>query len=258
MDRYNIMWTGGLDSTYTMIVYSHYDIEIQPYYLRHGRKSEKYEFKAMEEIREELLNNEKTKAKILPLIVIGEEDIPSDSEVEAAYSRLKAQGGLGSQYDWIARYARHNDVEGLFYSPVKPTSSASKFRGCIEANGVIREYVNSVGRKVFTIDMENSSPDLKLVFGGFNLSETFDITKIEEEQRMRDEGYTRILEKTWFCHTPVLGKACGCCHPCETTIEAGQTWRFTESRLKRYRELKEGASPGRVRFETYIDVIFGR
>ena len=252
------MWTGGLDSTYTMIVYSQYEIEIQPYYLRHGRKSEKYEFKAMEEIREELLSNEKTRARILPLIVIGEEDIPSDSEVEAAYSRLKAQGGLGSQYDWIARYARHHDIKELFYSPVKPTSSASKFRACIEANGAIKEFENPVGRKVFTIDMEKSSSDLKLIFGGFILSETFGITKMDEEMRIREEGYTSILEKTWFCHTPVLGKACGCCHPCETTIEAGQTWRFTESRLKRYRELKAGASPGRVRLETYIDVILGR
>ena len=113
------MWTGGLDSTYTMIVYSRYEIEIQPYYLRHGRKSEKYELLTMKDILEDLLSRKDTKAVILPLIVIGEEDIPGDPEVEASYRRLKDDGGLGSQYDWIARYARQAQVRFTEYKSNK-------------------------------------------------------------------------------------------------------------------------------------------
>ncbi len=252
------MWTGGLDSTYTMIVYSRYEVEIQPYYLKNGRRSEKYEIQAMREIEKDILLHKETKAKILPLIIIEPGEIPRDPEVEAAYLRLKEEGALGSQYDWIARYARHHDVEGLFYSPVKPMSSSTKFRSCIEANGGITEKVNCVGRTYFTIDMEKSSTDLKLIFGDFNISETFDMTKVDEEKVLRENGYGDIIEKTWFCHTPVLGKACGCCHPCEATIEAGQIWRFTESRIKRYQELMAGASPFKVRLETFIDVILGK
>jgi len=253
MDRYNIMWTGGLDSTYTMVVYSRSEVEIQPYYLKHGRKSEKYELLAMKDIMEDLLSRKETKAHILPLIVIGESDIPGDPEVEAAYRRLKDDGGLGSQYDWIARYARHHDVEGLYYSPVKPLSDSSKFRACIEKNGKISELTNSAGRTYYTLDKENSSVDIKLIFGDFNLSETFGLTKQEEENALRSLGYGKLIEKTWFCHTPVLGHPCGYCHPCETTIEAGQTWRFTESELKRYRQYKAGASPLLVRIGSYLD-----
>ena len=258
MDRFNIMWTGGLDSTYTMIVYSRYEIEIQPYYLKHGRRSEKYELAAMETLMKDILSHEGTKAKILPLIVIEESDIPRDSEIEEAFALLKAEGGLGSQYDWITRYARHHDVEGLYYSPVKPMSSASKFRACIEGYGGILEKKNSVGRTYFTIDEEKSRPELKAIFGGFNMSETFDMTKIDEEKVLRDNGYTSLMEKTWFCHTPVLGKPCGYCHPCETTIEAGQTWRFSDSQLKRYEQFKSGKSHFMVRLGSYLDVLTGK
>ena len=252
------MWTGGLDSTYTIIVYSRYDIEIQPYYLRHGRKSEKYELDAMRELNKDILAHEGTRAKILPLIIIEEGDIPRDSEVEEAYGKLKAEGGLGSQYDWIARYARRADVKGLYYSPVKPLSDSSKFRSCIEANGGYTEIKNSVGRSVFVIDPERSTRELKLVFGDFNLSETFDMTKQDEEKALREMGYGNLIEKTWFCHTPVLGRPCGYCHPCETTIEAGQTWRFTKGQLKRYEQYKGGASPVMVRIGSYLDAILGR
>ncbi len=258
MERYNIMWTGGLDSTYTMAVYSRYEIEIQPYYLKHGRRSEKYELSAMEELEKILVSHEGTKAKILPLIVIEETDIPRDRDIEEAYGRLKKEGSLGSQYDWIARYARHHQVEGLYYSPVKPLSDSSKFRACIESNGGILQETNSVGRRVFTIDREKSTDDLKQIFGDFNLSETYDMTKQEEEKALREMGFTDLMEKTWFCHTPVLGHPCGYCHPCETTIEAGQTWRFTKQELKRYEQYKAGRSHLLIRMGSYLDVLFGR
>lgn len=252
------MWTGGLDSTYTMIVYSRYEVEIQPYYLKNGRKSEKYELAAMRELNKDILALKETKARILPLIIIEPEGIPRDEEVEAAYKRLRDSGGLGSQYDWISRYARHNDVEGLYYSPVKPLSASSKFRACIEANGGIIEKKNSIGRTVFTIDPEKSSKDLRLIFGDFILSETFDMTKLDEENGLKAMGCGDLIEKTWFCHTPVLGRPCGYCHPCETTIEAGQTWRFTKGELNRYKQYKSGTSPLIVRLGSYLDAILGK
>lgn len=258
MERFNIMWTGGLDSTYTMIVYSRYDIEIQPYYLRNGRKSEKYELAAMDAIRELLLKHPETKAKILPLIVIRPDEIPDDEVVTNAFRGIKKKADMGSQYEWIARYVRNHDIKGLFYSPVKPICDASKLRKCLEDNGGVLTKTNCTGRTYYVIDMDNATEDLKVLFGDFNMSETFDLTKSEEEKILRDMGYGDIVEKTWFCHTPVLGHPCGYCHPCETTVESGQEWRFSKAQLKRYAQHKAGVPEWKVRLGSYIDVLLHR
>ncbi len=258
MDKYNIMWTGGLDSTYTMVVYSRHEALLQPYYFINGRKSEKYELSAMKEITELLKADPKTRAEILPLILIESGDVPDDPEVKEAYRELKKKSGIGSQYDWIARYARGKGLKGLIYSPARALSDSTKFRTCVESNGRAIKQVNGIGRTFYTIDMENSSEALKLIFGDFIISETYDLTKVDEERNLRDMGCTAILEKTWFCHTPVLGRPCGYCHPCEQTVESGQTWRFTAAQLKRYEQHKAGVSPLRIRIGSYMDALLGK
>ena len=252
------MWTGGLDSTYTMVVYSREEVEIQPFYFKNGRKSEKYELKAMEAILKVINSNPSTKAIILPLRVINASDIPADNEVDTAYKKLKEKGGLGSQYDWIARYVKNSSLTRMFYSAVKPLGYTSKLRQCIEENGGFSEERNPEGRTYYSINHDKSTNDLELLFGHFCFSETLTITKPDEERILRELGYGEAVDKTWICHTPVLGRPCGCCNPCGDAIDAGQTWRFKKNQLKRYEQVKSGVSPWKVRLGSYLDVILGR
>ena len=110
MERINCLWTGGLDSTYTVAYFSRFEVEIQPYYLldKH-RDSQKYELKAIEEITEILRADKETKAKILPLITYPVEDIKKDTEINEAYKRIRDKSGIGSQYGWLARFATEHD-----------------------------------------------------------------------------------------------------------------------------------------------------
>ena len=258
MNIYNIMWTGGLDSTYTMVMYSREEAKIQPYYFTNGRKSEKYELRAMDAIMKVIKDVPETKADILPLKVINVSDIPADGAVDEAYRKLKDKGGLGSQYCWIARYVNNSGLDRLFYSAVKPRGYVSKLRQCIEENGGFLLNESPEGRPFYTIDHEKSSEEAVTLFGHFCFSETFDITKPEEEKRLRELGYGKAVDSTWIGHTPVMGRPCGYCHPCGDAIDAGQTWRFTEGALKRYKLYKSGAAPWKIRLMSYVDVLLGR
>ena len=52
MRKINILWTGGLDSTYRILELSMQDVTIQPYYLASVNPSTKYEIRAIEELTE--------------------------------------------------------------------------------------------------------------------------------------------------------------------------------------------------------------
>jgi 7-cyano-7-deazaguanine synthase len=84
MERINCLWTGGLDSTYTVAYFSRFEVEIQPYYiLDKHRDSQKYELKAISEISNIIRMHKDTKAKLLPIITAKVEDI-----AEMAKSRV--------------------------------------------------------------------------------------------------------------------------------------------------------------------------
>ncbi len=134
----------------------------------------------------------------------------------------------------------------------------AKLRVTMEKNGGVLEKYTDEGIKYYTIDEEKATDEVKDLFGRFRFSETYDLYKKDEEEFLRNNGYTDILNMTWFCHTPVLGHPCACCHPCETTIDAGQTWRFSEVQMKRYRQYKSGTALWKVRLLSYLDVLTGR
>lgn len=73
--KINVLYTGGLDSSYTMILLSRCDVEIQPYYLRDNRHSEEKELSSIRNIIDHIIGNENTRCTILPLITISTADV---------------------------------------------------------------------------------------------------------------------------------------------------------------------------------------
>ena len=92
----NILWTGGLDSSYRMIQLSKYLVSIQPFYLCDNRQSEQHELNAIAAITVDIEKHPGTKCTILPLIKSKVSDIPPDSEISEAYERLHKLTLIGS------------------------------------------------------------------------------------------------------------------------------------------------------------------
>lgn len=85
-----------------------------------------------------------------------------DQEITEAYNRLRESTNIGSQYDWLARFAKN--IEGLCMSLEK--SSKSKALACITKYGDIK--LQREGKLDFyMIDSHKSSSDLIKVFGRF-------------------------------------------------------------------------------------------
>ena len=81
MKRINVLFTGGLDSSYTMMYFSKFEVELQPYYLKDNRPSEQYELKAIDSIIEDIRKNPDTRAEVRDLITKPTYEIKPDKEM---------------------------------------------------------------------------------------------------------------------------------------------------------------------------------
>ncbi len=97
--KVNILWTGGLDSTFRIVQLSMMDADIQPYYIIDKRNSEKHELKAISYIQKEIEKHPATKGNILPLKKYKVSDLEEDKQVYDAYRRLFERHSIGSQYE---------------------------------------------------------------------------------------------------------------------------------------------------------------
>jgi 7-cyano-7-deazaguanine synthase len=141
MSIINLLWTGGLDSTFRLCQLSHYDVTVQPYYVMEQRKSMKYEIRAMEKIRNILKQKCHPDFHLLPTVYIEREQIALDSELTKSWNNLHNKYVLGSQYEYLARYAKQHKIKleiGLEKSPRgKATLALSK-----ESQLSSRNYLN--------------------------------------------------------------------------------------------------------------------
>lgn len=222
-----VFWTGGFDSTFRVCQLSKKSVIIHPYYLSDNRLSESYELNAIEKIRDNLLNNPETKAIIEPIKYVSMEQRHSNSAITEAFRALRQKGYLGSQYEWLGVFAaEHKGIELSIHKDDKAIELINKL-------GKL-ELVESPYGHYYRIDKNSSELDLVTLFGNmsFPLAE---YTKVEMKQKYISMGLGDIIDDTWFCHTPIDGKPCGCCNPCRYTIEEGMSDRFTPEALTRYR-----------------------
>lgn len=227
MKRVSIFWTGGYDSSFRVCQLSRMNIEIQPYYLSDNRKSEKYELNSIREITEYLNGLSETKASILPLVYISKSDRDKDTDITKSYKRLRRQDFMGSQYDWLAIFAKtHKGVELSIHKDDKAIQLISK-------HGALKEEIDPDIGSYYVIDEEKSFPDLIRVFSDYHLP-LAQYTKKEMKKMYIEMGFEEVIEKTWFCFTPINGKPCGTCNPCKYTIEEGMKERFDNAALYRY------------------------
>lgn len=215
-----LLWTGGWDSTFRLLsLITNHACVVQPYYLALPElPSREIEIETIDRIRGRCAaNDQRCKGEILPPIIVDRTALAMDAETEAKHQALRAIAPLGGQYAWLARMAEECGIDDLELCVHRDdVAHAVLFGHVIEKSGFpTRTYV---------LDPDTNG-DLTL-FRGFEFP-LFDVTKREMEQVARQQGFSEIMEMTWFCHRPVNGiHPCGTCNPCRFTIEEGMARRI--------------------------------
>jgi len=228
----NLLWTGGWDSTYRLLILTQKKIILQPHYIIcDRRRSVNNELNAIEKITEDIVNDSRTKCDFLPTIIIKEADIPPNEEITNAFNRIRQQVLIGPQYEYLSRYAH---TVGNLEIGIEKGGLAEDM---INKFGKIN-YVDKDGLSYWELDRSASSEDLITVFGGFRFP-IYTMSKLDMKEEAEKLGVMEIMEKNWFCHFPYKGLPCGSCFPCKFTIEDGLAYRLPKKALRRYKTEKK-------------------
>jgi hypothetical protein len=239
-----LLWTGGWDSTFRLLTaLLIHRKTVQPYYLKDQddrRPSTAIEMRVMEQIAGAIAARSAEAAGRLRKPIIHVADIRTDDQVFARFQRLRARSYIGDQYAWLARFAIQQDLSDLELA----IHQDDKAHGFLQSE-VVRE--DGGGDPYYRLRDNPADADLR-IFERFRFP-IFNMTKLEMERVARDRGFRDIMEMTWFCHMPTRrGRPCGCCHPCQYTIEEGLGWRVPlPGRLNYYgRKLLKRILPDRL------------
>ncbi len=230
-----IYWTGGMDSSYRMVQLSKHDITIQPYYLCDNRHSEQNELQAIASIISDIDKHPETLCTILPLIKVKVSDVEPDIEISEAYKRFYKYRSIGSQFDWMARFAK--TCQGIEVC-LEKFETNSAYMSIAEKGGLIRIKEGDI--LYIKLDKAKSDKDLYKVFGNFHFPlPLFEITKLEELHEYKKLGFGETINKTWFCHHPIKNEPCGICNPCKAVVEKGLSFRLTPAGIERNKTEKK-------------------
>ena len=210
-------------------------IVIQPVYIfgesktevRDVRGSEKHEIAAIKRIREALINRPETKAEILEVKMVDKAKIPENKEITEAWKRVHAFAHVGTQYEWISRYAYNKPMLEIGIEKGDPECSyancALRKHGKLASTGDIHNY---------KVDPYKSNADVVTIFGNLRFP-IIEISEVEMNGLIKAWGYEDIMKMIWFCHTPIRNKPCGLCRPCNEKIESNMQQLLPQAALHR-------------------------
>jgi len=225
-DTTHLLWTGGWDSTFRLV-----DLllvkqrVVQPYYLiDHDRASFWIEMRTMHTLKNLLFRRfPECRTRLLPTVYKDIIDIKQNASITEQYQRLKASFqpwyDVGAQYEWLARFADEMgfaDLELAFEA-----NSALHTHSLADAlqNSLVLESHGSDSR--YRLASNPSNRDLQL-FKNFRFPISA-MTKADMQRVSERHGFDDLLERTWFCHSPLWGwrVPCGTCRPCRIVREEG-------------------------------------
>lgn len=234
MNKINILWTGGLDSTFRVLELSMQAVEIQPYYLSSVNPSTQLEISAISKLSELIKKRSETRCNLLPLIVVDADQIAPDEAITKAWERLHEKTQLGSQYDFIARFASQYNL--ILELGIEKDPHESTIQRCIDTNGG-----GGIRDNYFIANLDTE--DMRLVFSNMRFPlPLFEMTKQDEIAKYKEWHAEDVLNNIWFCYRPVNGKPCGLCDPCKTYIEVGLDSMIPKNRLFLYRLRKNNVA----------------
>ena len=218
----NLLWTSGWDSTFRLLeLLLVHERPVQPYYLfDRSRKSYQLEVKAMDDIKSLLLKKSPKVALLLrPTIYKEVSEIKPNTRISGQFQEVMQLKSTGTQYEWLARYADEIGVSDL--ELCVDMVSPGFFKSYVWPN-LVKE---SEGKGYnFRLKDNPAYPALRM-FSCFRFPIP-QYTKVDLQRMATEYGFIDIMERTWFCHTPINGQPCGLCVPCQVTIEHGMRRRI--------------------------------
>jgi hypothetical protein len=158
-------------------------------------------------------------SRLLPTTYRARQDIQPNAGISDAFDRLNARFGrqLGDQYGWLALYAHEDPSRSLELSLPRSVARERlmyRGRGMHQLLGPVAVREEDETGAFYRIPDQPLDADLT-VLRPFRFV-YFDLTKLDLEAIARANGYTDLLELTWFCHRPRPdGTPCGGCTPCD-------------------------------------------
>lgn len=221
-DQINLLWTGGSDSTFQLLqLLLVHRSPVLPFYLIHEeRKSTSMEINAMKEIKNLIRKKyPHTKDLLLPTQYQEVSNILPNTEITSAYQSILKFTHIGNQYEWLARFCEERKIKDMQLSVERPIKSKENDWDTVLDRMLIEDIVNS--QPVYRFDPKNKNSDIFKVFKYFVLP-IRQITKVQINELSIENGWKKIMDKTWFCHNPTRNKKpCGICNPCQQKINSG-------------------------------------
>lgn len=231
-DVVQLFWTGGWDSTFRLcqLLICH-GKKVQPHYLiDSGRKSVSFELEAQKRITDLLRHKFPSVNDLLfPTIVIKDSNLKNSSYISELYHKVCDITPFGSQYEWLANYCYSNKIINLELSTEKVDGHPRW-----EFFKKHMDPTLNLGLNNFAVRQE-SNDDIIFEFFKYFMMPLFQTTRHDMVEISEKYDFYDILHMTWFCHTPIHGRACGLCNPCKDVIKYGFGYRIGHPGLTRNR-----------------------
>ncbi len=259
----HIFWTGGMDSTLTMIKYSQIEnVSILPIYVSNAnrRKTENYELATIGKIYEILKKDPRTKAELLPVRIIADSkeqiQFPSEFPYEWEYYKRKRSSETlsimrktqGKIYD-----LQKNKARGIWdLNIIRIANQYMPVMTYVKTENVIAELSLNYDESIFRFpelytayekqydgfsrtlfDENNTDPDIYAVFKNISFP-LYKMKKVDVYNAYADMGYQHIRSMLWHCYAPINGRPCGQCITCVPYIREGMYDMFDRDALIRY------------------------
>ncbi|HEY1145990.1 MAG TPA: hypothetical protein VGE84_06590, partial [Allosphingosinicella sp.] len=115
-DIHKVLWTAGWDSTFRVLdLVLVQGVPVQPIYLViRQRPSTSLEMAHMYLIRLKLAERSEAAAeRLLPTLYYSKDSLRRDEAIGRAFRAMRRDKYLGEQYEWLARLAAQQDLEGM-------------------------------------------------------------------------------------------------------------------------------------------------
>lgn len=237
MERHNLLFTGGFDSTFRLCQLSRMEgVEVQPVYLcfSPARFNEKNEIHAQDIILSMLRKRKDTKAVLLSPVRVHEYDLPEAPDLDEAFQKWRHYPETPGQIRCISKLSRlfpHLEycIEGATLETRKLGIKYGKTRRFLTNHG-FRFLDHEDGSTSFKCSHADSGLDL--LWGGFRFP-IFQISETDMLPFIHKYHYEDVFEHTWTCDFG--GKEpCGVCHNCETKWASGLPDFFPESAVRNH------------------------
>ncbi|UHQ18873.1 hypothetical protein LVB87_11845 [Lysobacter sp. KIS68-7] len=244
-----LLWTGGWDSTYRLLeLLLDKRLPVEPTYLvDSARASAPCEIDAMDRIRAALAERfPHTRTLLLPSHLVRLENLKRDDEIQRAFDRIASTHRFGNQYGFLSRYCQQKGLDGVELLIEMTAHGAYTF-----LKDEVVETITPQGYTTWRLRPDCPDADLRTVIGPFALPGLM-TKKQETSEAAARNGWTDLLEMTWFCHSPRGGQPCGLCNPCQYAMEQGFDWRIPRRRRALSKLYRYTLMPLRVRTRQWL------